>query len=36
MYEVLGLDGPYQSICGGGIDCAVGLTERSLTTLDSV
>ena len=36
MYEVLGPEGPYQSICGGRIDCAVNLTERSLTTLDSV
>ena len=36
MYEVLSLEGPYQSICGGRIDCAVNLTERSSTTLDSV
>ena len=36
MYEVLGLEGPYQSICSGRIDCAVNLTERSSTTLDSV
>ena len=36
MYKVLGLEGPYQSICGGRTDCAVNLTERSSTTLDSV
>ena len=36
MYEVMGLEGTYQSICGGRIDCAVNLTERSSTTLDSV
>ena len=36
MYKVLGLEGPYQSICSGGTDCAVNLTERSSTTLDSV
>ena len=36
MYEVLGPEGLYQSICGGRIDCAVDLTERSSTTLDSV
>ena len=36
MYEVLGLEGPYQSICSGRTDCAVNLTERSSTTLDSV
>ena len=36
MYEVLGPEGPYQSICSGRIDCAVNLIERSLTTLDSV
>ena len=36
MYEVLGPEGPYQSICSGRIDCAVDLIERSLTTLDSV
>ena len=36
MYEVLGPEGPYQSICSGRIDCAVDLTERSSTTLDSV
>ena len=36
MYEVLGLEGPYQSICGGRTDYAVDLTERSSTTLDSV
>ena len=36
MYEVLGPEGPYQSICGGRIDCAVNLTERSSTTQDSV
>ena len=36
MYKVLGPEGPYQSICGGRIDCAVDLTERSSTTLDSV
>ena len=36
MYEVLGPEGPYQSNCGGRIDCAVNLTERSSTTLDSV
>ena len=31
MYEVLGLEGH-----GGRTDCAVDLTERSSTTLDSV
>ena len=36
MYEVLGPEGPYQSICGGSTDCAVNLTERSWTTPDSV
>ena len=36
MYEVLGLEGPYLSICSGRTDCAVDLTERSSTTLDSV
>ena len=36
MYEVLGLEGPYQSICGGRTDWAVDLTERSWTTWDSV
>ena len=36
MYEVLGPEGQYQSICSGRIDCAVNLTERSSTTLDSV
>ena len=36
MYEVLGLEGPYQSICGERTDCAVNLTERSLTTLYSM
>ena len=36
MYEVLGPEGPYQSICGRGIDCAVDLTEGSSMTLDSV
>ena len=36
MYKVLGPEGPYQSICGGRMDCAVNLTERSSTTLDSV
>ena len=36
MYEVLGPEGPCQSICSGRIDCAVDLTERSSTTLDSV
>ena len=36
MYEVLGPEGLYQSICSGRIDCAVDLTERSSTTLDSV
>ena len=36
MYEVLDPEGPYQSICSGRIDCAVDLTERSSTTLDSV
>ena len=36
MYEVLGPKGPYQSNCGGRIDCAVDLIERSSTTLDSV
>ena len=35
MYKVLGLEGPYQPICGGRIVCAVDLTERSSTTLDS-
>ena len=36
MYEVLGPEGPYQSICSGRIDCAVDLIKRSSTTLDSV
>ena len=36
MYEVLGPEGPYQSNCGGRIACAVDLTERSSTTLDSL
>ena len=36
MYEVLGLEGPYQSICSGRTDCAVDLTERSWTALDSL
>ena len=36
MYKVLGLEGPYQSICSGRTDCAVDLTERSSTTLDSM
>ena len=36
MYEVLGLEGPYQSICSGRTDCAVDLTEASSTALDSV
>ena len=36
MYEVMGPEGLYQSICGGRIDCAVDLTERSSTTLDSL
>ena len=36
MYEVLGLEGPYQSICSGGTDCAVDLIVRSWTTRDSV
>ena len=36
MYEVLGPEGPHQSICVGRIDCAVDLIERSSTTLDSV
>ena len=36
MYKVLGPEGPYQSNCGGRIDYAVDLIERSLTTLDSV
>ena len=36
MYEVLGPEGPHQSICSGRIDCAVDLIERSSTTLDSV
>ena len=36
MYEVLGPEGPYQSICSGRIDCAIDLTERSSTTLGSV
>ena len=36
MYKVLGLGGPYQSICSGRMDCVVNLIERSLTTLDSV
>ena len=35
MYEVLGPGGPYQSIRSERIDCAVDLTERSSTTLDS-
>ena len=35
MYEILGLEGPYQSICSGSTDCAVNLTERSWTTRDS-
>ena len=36
MYEVLGPEGPYQSICSGRVDWAVDLIERSSTTLDSV
>ena len=36
MYKVLGLEGPYQSICSGRTDCAVDLAERSSTTLDSL
>ena len=36
MYKVLGLEGPYQSICSRRIDCAINLTERSSITLDSV
>ena len=36
MYKVLGPGGPYQSIRGERMDCAVNLIERSLTTLDSV
>ena len=36
MYEVLGPESLYQSICGGRIECAANLTERSSTTLDSV
>ena len=36
MYKVLGLEGPYQSICGGRTDCAVDLIVRSWTTWDSV
>ena len=36
MYEVLGPEGLYESICSGRIDCAVDLIERSSTTLDSV
>ena len=35
MYEVLGLERPYQSICGGSTDCAVDLTERSWTTQET-
>ena len=36
MYEVLGLEGPYQSNHGLRIVCAVNLIERSSTTPDSV
>ena len=36
MYEVLDPEGPYRSNCSGRIVCAVNLTERSSTTLDSV
>ena len=36
MYEVLGPEGPCQSICSERTDCVVSLIERSLTTLDSV
>ena len=36
MYEVLGPEGPHQSICDGKMNCAVNLIERSSTTLDSV
>ena len=36
MYEVLGPGGPYQSIHGERMDCAVNLIERSSTTLGSV
>ena len=36
MYKVLGLEGPYQSICSGRTDYVLDLTERFLTTLDSV
>ena len=34
--KVLGPEGLYQSICGGRMDSAVNLTERSSRTLDSV
>ena len=36
MYEVLDPEGPYQSNCSGRKACAVNLTERSSTTLDSL
>ena len=36
MYEVVGPEGPHQSIHSGRMDCVVNLIERSLTTLDSV
>ena len=36
MYEVLGLEGPYQSNCSGRIVCAINLIERSSTILDSL
>ena len=35
-YEMLGLGGPHQSICGGKTECVVDLIERSSTTLGSV
>ena len=36
MYEVLGPEGPYQSICSGSTDWVADLTERSWTTPDLV
>ena len=36
MYEVLGPEGPCQSICSGRIDWPVDLIKRSSTTLHSV
>ena len=36
MYEVLGPQGPHQSIHDGKTDCVVNLIKRSSTTPDSV